>query len=202
MELPLKYVNIEVGSIIHIPLIKNEKVFGVDYSKISYINWQAIYPAWIVTEVDIKLDKVVIKAYQLHYLGVDGDHGFLFEGETIELEKNLNEFHSEYRHGYSDNPEGEPLPNWNYFNVGTQGQEGFSYVHNDELQIPYCDVDGSGVINVVDIVSTVTMILEGTDAFSVAEIERADFGGSSGDGVINVVDIVKIVDVILGPTDV
>ena len=190
-------MDVELGNIIYLPLIKDEKVFGVDYSKVSTLNGQHIYPVWIVTEVDIKLDKIVVKAYQLHHLTSNVGHGFIFPDQgIIDIEVNTNEFHSLYTHNHSVNPEGDPLPNWNYFNVETSGEDGYNYIHNDDLQIPYCDVDGDGTINVVDIVSIVSMILNGTESYSDGEIQRADFGS---DGVVNVVDVVKVVDVILGP---
>ena len=52
------------------------------------------------------------------------------------------------------------------------------------------DVNNDGLINILDVVSTVNIIL-GMAEF----VDAADY---NGDGVINVLDIVSIVNIILG----
>ena len=182
LELPLKYVEIEIGNIIYLPLIKNEKVFGVDYSRVSYLNGQAIYPIWIVTEVDIKLDKVVIKAYQLHHLRSNPSHGFVFPEETglSNIEVNLNERHSFYQ------KDGQYIRNWNYY-TGPFDPD-FNYVHNDDLQIPYFDIDQNGIINIADLVALITSILNN---------EYSAIFDYNQDGICNVIDIIDIVEIIM-----
>ena len=76
ITLPLNYLDIQVGDLIHIPLINNEKANSIDYGVVSYLNSQPIYPIWIVLETNISMRQNKIKAYQLHYLGTDGDHGY------------------------------------------------------------------------------------------------------------------------------
>ena len=76
LTLPKNYIDLQVGDIIYIPLLNNEKIFNIDYSKVDWKNSQPVYPAWIIMETSLSIDKIDIKAVQLHYLGVDGDHGF------------------------------------------------------------------------------------------------------------------------------
>ena len=77
MKLSLNHMDLTVGDIIHIPLINNEKIFNIDYSVVDYKNTQPVYPLWIIMETNIGTTDVSIKAYQLHYLGTDGVHGFV-----------------------------------------------------------------------------------------------------------------------------
>ena len=77
MKLPLNYMALTVGDIIHFPLINNEKIFNIDYSVVDYKNTQPIYPLWIIMETNVGVTDISIKAYQLHYLGDDGVHGFV-----------------------------------------------------------------------------------------------------------------------------
>ena len=154
LKLPLSYIDISVGDVIHIPLINNELAYGIDYSKVSYLNGQAIYPLWLVMETNIGIDDISIKAYQLHYLGTDGDHGY---GENYDIIGNMNEFNS-----LSNSIIGNPLPNWNYSAVAN--------VHNN-IEIPYGDVEGDGIINVIDIINVVSHVL-GNTTLSPVQLER------------------------------
>ena len=79
LSLTLNYVNLEVGDVIKLPLIDNKKIFDLDYSQVSYLNSQPIYPMFIVMETNLGLKDVKIKAVQLHYLGTDGEHGYIEE---------------------------------------------------------------------------------------------------------------------------
>jgi hypothetical protein len=56
------------------------------------------------------------------------------------------------------------------------------------------DLNADGVINVLDIVSTVNFVL-GVNTPSDDELCAADM---NGDGIINVLDIVSIVNIVLG----
>jgi len=77
LKLPLSYMDLTVSDIIHIPLINNEKIFNIDYSVVDFKNTQPIYPLWVIMETNLGVNEVSIKAYQLHYLGTDGEHGFV-----------------------------------------------------------------------------------------------------------------------------
>ena len=91
MKLPLNYIDLEVGDKIHLPLINNEKVFNIDYSKVDFLNEQPIYPLWIIMETNVTTDGINIKAYQLHYLGTDGNHGFEIPEQEYVVRGNMNE---------------------------------------------------------------------------------------------------------------
>ncbi len=155
LELPLSYAGLSIGNIIHIPLINDERVFGLDYSKIQHLNNQPIYPLWIITSVDLKMEKVVIKAYQLHYLNDDGLHGFVFPegvGENIAF-ANLLQFNSQF-------PE---IHNWNYLPPYHQDPD---YVYVQDVEIPYGDVNGDQAINVQDMLQVMNHILGNSELTS------------------------------------
>ena len=95
IDLPLSYT-IKCGDILNIPLINNTKAFGLDYSKVEILNGQPVYPLWIVTSTDYGLNSIKVQAYQLHYLGTDGIHNYLEEGEEMVVFANLREFNTTY----------------------------------------------------------------------------------------------------------
>ena len=55
------------------------------------------------------------------------------------------------------------------------------------------DLNGDGIINIIDVVSMVNGVLGG--GFSDAEVTVSDF---NGDGIVNIIDIVTLVNMILG----
>ena len=136
LTLPLSYMDLTVNDIIHIPLINNEKIFDIDYSVVDFKNSQPVYPLWLIMETNISSDSIKIKAYQLHYLGTDGNHGFYFEGEEPAIVGNMQEFNSTYVF-----TNGEPIPNWNYNPDATE---------DNGIEIPYFDMTGDGVIDWYD----------------------------------------------------
>ena len=187
LELPLVYTHIKISDIIHIPLLNNDRVFGMDYSVVEHLNTQPIYPAWIVTSVDIKLDKVAIEAHQLHYLGVDGLHGFEFPNQT---EANIV-----YANTSRMNTNYPDVHNWNY----TYPNPNYDYVQIPE--IPYGDFNGNGFINIVDIINVVDHVLGNNiitgDAYN--RIANYDYTNKQiiQNGVINVSTLVQLTGMIL-----
>lgn len=172
MTLPLKYMEMSVGTIIHLPLIKKEKIFNIDYSVVDNAAGQPTYPLWIIMETNIGANDFRIKAVQLHYLGTDGNHGFVFPNGEYEVLGCMNEYNTTY----------PTIKNWNYNRYATQ--------HNG-IEIPYFDINGDGVIDVVDLVALVNMIL--TDNYSQAELARGNVNG----GAVDVVDLVNMVNTII-----
>ena len=85
-------------------------------------------------ESNITLDYINIKAYQLHYLGVDGNHGYTDQSVIV---GNTNKYNSQYTF-----TTGEPIPNWNYNPYATI-DSGF--------EIPMFDVNGDGIIDETDL---------------------------------------------------
>mgnify|MGYP003325714670 CR=1 FL=1 len=63
----------------------------------------------------------------------------------------------------------------------------------ESIEIPPCDLNSDGIVNIVDIISLVNIVLnqESLDDF------QSCAGDLSGDGVINIVDIISLVNVIL-----
>ena len=185
LELPLAYAKIQVSDIIHLPLLNNDRVFGIDYSKVQFLNTQPIYPAWIVTSVDIRLDKVIFEAYQLHYLGTDGQHGFEVPQEELVAHACTNQFNSTY-------PE---IHNWNY----TAPNPSYTYIQIPE--IPYGDFNGDGYIAVHDLIALVGYVL-GSYEVSADQYDRvANYNFVNNQittgGEINVAKVVQILGIIL-----
>tara|TARA_R110002020_G_scaffold237137_1_gene449456 strand:+ start:15192 stop:19088 length:3897 start_codon:yes stop_codon:yes gene_type:complete len=183
MTLPLNYMNLSVGDKIHIPLINNEKIFNVDYSKVDFLNGQPIYPLWMIMETNVGTTSVKIKAYQLHYLGGDGNHQFEMPDTNYEVIGNTFEF-SNYNY-----PNGDQIPNWNY-NPNANVDNGY--------QIPYFDVTGDGFVNVNDIVAVVNHITGNTELNN-RQKERLQYysnGTLKTDNVVNVNDLVSLVNII------
>lgn len=75
LDLPLKYVGVEVGDIIRFDkLMDDQKAFDFDYTKRYLKNGQIIYPYFMVTSTDKDISKIKIECIQLHRMdwGVDG----------------------------------------------------------------------------------------------------------------------------------
>ena len=188
LKLPLNYIDLSVGDKIHIPLINNEKIFNLDYSKVQFLNGQAIYPLWIVMETNIGVDSIKIKAYQLHYLGTDSDHKFIMpdgeyvvRGNTQEL-SNLNFYNGQVV---------IPIPNTNYDPLANQ--------HNN-IEIPYFDLNNDGIVNVVDIIKLINHII-GERQLTQNEKGKLIYYSTgqmkSNINTIDILDIVSMVNVII-----
>ena len=175
MDLPLSYT-VKCGDILHIPLLNDTKAFGIDYSKVEMLNGQPIYPLWIVTATDYSLDKIRVSAYQLHYLGTDGLHGFMFaDEETYNVVANLREFNTTYPN----------LRNYNYL-PPEQLETGVTYLQGKE--IPYGDLNQDGEINVVDIIALVNLIINN---------EYSDIADVNNTGSLDITDIIELVNIII-----
>ena len=186
LSLPLNYAELEVGDIIHFPLINNTKAFDIDYSVVDNLNGQPVYPLWIVMSIDVGVGNIKIKAVQLHYLGTDGNHGFqLPEEEGYDIIGNTNQYSTQYV--FSN---GNPIPNWNY-NV---------YANTDSgIQIPYFDINGDGIINVIDIIAVINHIL-GTSELNQSQKSKLKYnsnGEITDTNRIDIVDVVSMVDLII-----
>ena len=185
MDVSLKLAKIKVGQIIHIPLLDNNKAFGIDYSKVQVLNNQHIYPLWVVTEVDIKENNVSMKAYQLHYLSNDGSHGYVdpVTEEPYVIFANI----SNPEHSSLVDSNGNSVLNWNYLPEELR-IAGETY-HESGIEIPYGDENHDTMLNVVDIVSMVQTVLND---------EYNEIQDMTNDGSVNVIDITKLVGIVLG----
>tara|TARA_R110000824_G_scaffold176451_1_gene355417 strand:+ start:7731 stop:12071 length:4341 start_codon:yes stop_codon:yes gene_type:complete len=181
LELPLKYMELTVGDVIHLPLINNEKIFNIDYSQVQILNGQPIYPLWIILSTDMSSTNIKIKAYQLHYLGIDGNHGFSFPNESVEIVGNRKELNSTYTF-----PNGDYIPNWNY-NPNATVDSG--------VEIPYYDINGDGNIDVTDIQLLFNYVIGlPNSSLTDAQKERLTFNSPN----IDTVTCVAMVNIIVG----
>ena len=191
MKLPLNYIDLEVGDKIHLPLINNEKVFNIDYSKVDFLNEQPIYPLWIIMETNVTTDGINIKAYQLHYLGTDGNHGFEIPEQEYVVRGNMNENNSTKTF-----TNGDPVPNWNY-NVNATEHNG--------LEIPYFDAQRDGKYTILDIIYLVN-IITGNQQADQSVIDRmcsyTHYGQPNFTRIINVVTVISVVNMLYhNPTE-
>jgi len=178
--LPLNYLELSVGDIIHIPLINNEKAFNVDYGIVDYVNSQPIYPLWIVMSTDVGLNGIKINAVQLHYLKGDGMHGFTFPNQTqYDIIGNMKEFNS--THTY---PDGNYIRNWNY-NPNATIDSG--------VEIPFFDLNGDGNIDINDLNLLINYLSQGT-ILTESQKSRLKYQNSN----IDATTLVALVNIIVG----
>ena len=192
MELPLSYM-MEAGTLIHIPLINNTKAFGMDYSKVNFINGQYVYPLWLVTSADVGLDTIKISAYQLHHLDKDLQVDFvdLVDGSSTEVYGITQEYSDE---SFID---GSPIPIWNYNPYATTNILPDGTNANDGA-ISYLSFDASSP-DVGDVVMLSNAIQNGTE-LTTAQQERFKYSSSgelyppeSNINVLNLIDLVNII---------
>ena len=74
LDLPLKYMNIEVGDIVCFNKASEVLPYGIDYgldanqdfNTLQQVNHQDVYPQFLVYETNKQLDKVSVKCIQMH----------------------------------------------------------------------------------------------------------------------------------------
>ena len=201
LKLTLNNIDVSIGDVIHIPLIKEENAFDIDYSKINYLHTQIIYPFWIIMKKDVSLNSIKIKAVQLHHLSstdlrmenYSGEYGG-GDGYIEPIVGNTFQYNSIHRFHDPEGGYGGSIPNWNW-NPNATVHEG--------PEIPFFDTQRSnspGIINVTDIVKTVNIIL-GTEAATNDDIELLttyNYYGMPGPSEIDVIVVVSIVNIVLG----
>ena len=187
MTLPLSYMDLTVSDIIHIPLINNEKIFDIDYSVVDYKNSQPIYPLWLILETNIGIDSIKIKAYQLHYLGIDGNHGF------VDIETSGDE-----EYGLATVGNTEQFSNWSF----TNGQP-IPYINYDPnatidsgIRILYFDLNLDGGIDNGDLIRCMNLVNgEGYSEFQ-AEQMKYNADGTLNEIVGDIGDAAEIIEII------
>ena len=81
IDLPVSYMNLEVGDYIAFDeLLNNKKAFGYDYTVPQIRNGQLIYQVFFITKIQKSLDKVTIEAVQVHR----GEYGEPNDGIIID----------------------------------------------------------------------------------------------------------------------
>ena len=224
LTLSLNNIDLEIGDIIKLQLINKERIpsvgsqrellhlnsegeieegasmyesnYPIDYTRLQFRNGIEIYPYWVIMEKETGINNIKIKAFQLHNLvpitqGIATMPGLSYEQEAdipaAPIVGNMNMYNFNYEFS-----SGEPMLNWNYNPDATEHQG---------PEIMYFDVNGDGVLNVVDIVTVVNHILDPGYNLGPEPLERLNtfaLDGSPGDNIVNVIDIVTLVDLILG----
>ena len=146
LKLSLNYMNLTSGDIVYLPLIKDQEVYNIDYSKVYYKNSQPVYPLWLIMETNVGVDSISIKAYQLHYLGTDSNHGFediVVVNAKIQSYEGFNILGctEQYSNNFTFN-DGSPVPNSNYNPLANV---------NNEIPIPYFDLTGNTIVDINDL---------------------------------------------------
>ena len=133
-------------------------------------------------ETNVSATNVIIKAYQLHYLGTDGNHGF---GTDYEIIGNMNQYHSFFRTITM-----QQIPNWNY--------NPSANVHNN-IEIPYGDISGDGIINIVDVIRLINHIT-GEQILTGSELERINnielISGSITEPSTDLINVTKVIQMV------
>ena len=142
-------------------------------------------------ETNVTTDGINIKAYQLHYLGTDGNHGFEIPEQEYVVRGNMNENNSTKTF-----TNGDPVPNWNY-NVNATEHNG--------LEIPYFDAQRDGKYTILDIIYLVN-IITGNQQADQSVIDRmcsyTHYGQPNFTRIINVVTVISVVNMLYhNPTE-
>ena len=148
LKLPLKYYGLEIGDLIEFDeLIHGKKVYNETYvfdrpDDMPIRCGQYILPLFIITETKKTISGLTIKAMQLHHLSDTQLQykGFSFVAPVIETPE---EIQAEY----------------SVLDVVTLCASIVGTVELNETQIQRYDVDGSGTIDVLDVVAMVLEII-------------------------------------------
>ena len=66
VDLPVSYMNLEVGDYIKFEGINNKLAFGYNYTIKTLKNGQVVYPVFFITSINKSLSKISIEAIQVH----------------------------------------------------------------------------------------------------------------------------------------
>jgi hypothetical protein len=198
-ELPISYINLEAGDVIDFDsLIDNLKAYGEDYTDFETRNGQLIYPYFIITKIQKKLNKVIIEAMQLHSLNStfepaigsvsrmkkSGQESFIYLTDYLELEEYLsggNKYFTNKQKNAADiNSDGI---------LGDQDLQEILELQNYVGENILGDLNVDGFVNVVDIIQLVNQITSQEEATSF----EMQIGDVNNDGIVNVLDIIEIV---------
>ena len=221
-SLPLKYSNLEVGDIISFDkIINNLTSFGEDYTIENVRNGQIIYPYFMVTSTNKSPKEIKIEATQLHKLestfsaGLGSLTRLSSEGMTGD-DVNVHDFNilleylnKDYKYMTSNQKTNADV---NLSGIINEKDLNLLNTYIDEIpdiedediyledsgtgedNLLLGDLNGDGVVNVIDLVLFASYIL-GQYEFTEEQIEVADV---NEDENINVVDMVRIANSILG----
>ena len=165
LELPLKYAILEVGDMVAFDKeVNNLKLFGEPYTRnyqnlgqgfledanLTYRNGQEIYPYFIITETNKKVDKIQLKLIQLHKHDVS-----LFNTSNNDDEEETEET-IEFTPGDVDNNNAiDVLDVIFIINIILSGGTA-----PNQQQFLSADIDGNGIVDVLDVIIIIQIILE------------------------------------------
>jgi len=175
LELPLRFCYLEIGDIVQFPNgpFNNETIFGEDYTDLVIRNGQYILPLFYIHQVAIGTT-IKIVARQIHHAHINN---LQWQGQEYELP------YDESFGWAGTNP--DPGSNYNDGN----------FQYNPDFQTyEKGDITMDGVLNILDIVSMVSIIVDTNATWSDPEKELADF---NSDGVVNILDVVMLVSAVI-----
>ena len=197
-DISLSYADLSVGDIIHIPLMNKAKAFGIDYSNFDTLNGQLLLPIWLIIAVNYNVDKISIKAYQLHLLKAGNvselslEHPeVVYEAPEEEEEIITEDVPEEFEETFEQTIYG----NWEEFHTPALGT-GYSLdgYHNWNWEGNTLNPAMSGVPEQPDDVPGVRQFIQ------VGPEEEQCVGNYydiQNDGITNVVDIVNMASILL-----
>ena len=136
IDLPVKYMNLEVGDYIRFDeLLGGKLAFGQDYTTSTNKNGQLVYPVFFITKINKSLQKVSIEAIQVHR----GEYGF---PEIITEEDTGHDVDGGGNDGQGnwDFPDPNDNPSYDDGTIIEEGQQ----EEEDEEPDPYLDASWYG----------------------------------------------------------
>jgi len=85
-NLPLRYINLEIGQLIRFNEIIDLNAYGIDYTVQQEVNGQIYYPVFLITSIKKSLNSVSVECMQLHQLSEDADQQDISEDYVLEYE--------------------------------------------------------------------------------------------------------------------
>ena len=147
LTLGVENINLEIGDLISIPLINNEKFYSRNYSRVENVNGQNVFPIFIIMETNIGLDNIKVKAVQLHQLkkanapGATPIHQYILPGEVVpRIICNQTTTNTNYSFT-TDTP---------VLNRNATTEYGEAYPEPMSVQIPYFDLNCDGIVDYKD----------------------------------------------------
>ena len=94
LDLPLKYMNIEVGDIVCFDRVTDVLPYGINYASqdfgsLQQINGQGVYPQFLVYETNKQIDKISIKCIQMHKIDYTVSITLAEDGIVFNLEDTI-----------------------------------------------------------------------------------------------------------------
>ena len=218
--------SIEVGDVIYLPSMPNQqKIQGVDFTKVQSKFGQIIYPLFFVTSLkkDIQKNKMTIEGHQIHCFNSGTTH-LSDWAEFTSLSNHPTDFSID--HGMSNvavptSYDGhEEIPDIEYYgcldpealnygwtidgeNVGAENitYDGANCIYEEASMAAWGDSTLDGTVDILDIVQIVTHILAINPIWHQGDQSFAN-ADVNFDDTIDVLDVIAIVSVVLGNSEI